>query len=181
MSAYTGTGFDVVFDSGTSFCVMHDKNDFVLDLVSAPQQISRLEGIAGGLSVQGIGTVAWTFQCEDGSAQVIKVKAFYVPDLKRRLFRPQQFFQESQGGTMTLEHNQAKFQWKDGTLLTIPYHTKCNLPIVQATNKSSDFRTMANLNNINLTSDSNINLTPAEKDLLNWHYKLGHVGFSQIK
>ena len=181
MSAYTGTGFDVVFDSGTSFCVTHDKNDFILDLVPAPHQVSRLEGIAGGLSVQGMGTVEWTFQCEDGSAKVIIVKAFYVPDLKTRLFSPQQFFQESQGGALTLEHNHAKFQWKDNTVLTIPYHNKCNLPIAQATNKSSNFRPMAHLNNINITSDSNINLTPAEKDLLNWHFKLGHVGFSQIK
>ena len=82
---------------------------------------------------------------------------------------------------MTLEQDHARFQWKDGTLLSIPYHTKCNLPISQTTNQNLDFKPMANLNNINLTSDSNINLTPAEKELLNWHYKLGHVGFRQIK
>ena len=37
------------------------------------------------------------------------------------------------------------------------------------------------VNNISAVSDENVNLSPAQKELLKWHFRLGHIGFGKFQ
>ena len=50
----------MVFDTGASLGITFDKNDFDGPL-TVPEGDLRLEGMAQGLKIKGIGPVIWTF------------------------------------------------------------------------------------------------------------------------
>ena len=57
-----------------------------------------------------------------------------------------------------------------------------NLPTSQA-HREKDLPQAAECLNSTITAvnDANVNLTKPEKELLRWHYRLGHIGFKRIQ
>ena len=76
--------FPVIWDSGASTSISHCKDDFVGPLESAPIGL-KLQGIARGLAVKGVGHVAWSFVDNTGMLRTLKIPALYVPEAKARL------------------------------------------------------------------------------------------------
>jgi GAG-pre-integrase domain len=59
---------------------------------------------------------------------------------------------------------------------------RSNLPTSEAHSYNDPPRAAAALEaTVNTVDATNINLTDAEKELLRWHYRLGHVGFRKIQ
>ena len=68
------------------------------------------------------------------------------------------------------------------TELDVPYNPRNNLPtlcIRQQKFNTSRFKALNS--SLDLTHEQNRNLNMHQKELLNWHYKLGHCGFHQLK
>ena len=60
---------------------------------------------------------------------------------------------------------------------------KCNnLPYLQVSTRQGRLDTAQALQAaFNITSESNSNLTSSQKELLEWHFRLGHTSFSQLQ
>ena len=169
--------FPIIFDTGASLAVSGFKEDFVGSIVT-PQQSLTLGGMAQGISIAGTGVVQWAFQSKNQEEIIIKTHCYYVPNAKVRILSPQRLFCEEKGiiGSFQTEEKQAKLTI-NGSVLHIDYHERSFLPISYATNAlSSDHQV-----NLSILSEDNQNLTPAQKLLLSWHYRLGHkyMGFIQ--
>jgi hypothetical protein len=79
----------IIIDTGASITITPYKTDFISDI--RPVQRLEIKGIASGLSVEGYGTVSYSFYADDGSLQTLHISstasmshsarhAFYVPD-----------------------------------------------------------------------------------------------------
>jgi len=56
------------------------------------------------------------------------------------------------------------------------------LPTSEAYNATDPFKAAdALVSIVNTVHEKNLNLTEAEKELLRWHYRLGHVGFKKVQ
>jgi hypothetical protein len=61
-------------------------------------------------------------------------------------------------------------------------NTQNNLPTSEAYNVTDPIKAAdALLSIVNTVHKQNLNLTEAEKELLRWHYRLGHVGFKKVQ
>jgi hypothetical protein len=193
----TPTEFQVIWDTGASRSVSPNKEDFEGGI--RPSTTRALTGLAEGLDVCGEGEVKWTVMSDDGRPFVWKHIAYYVPGSPCRLLSPQTFTEYAFGlyghayeyvmraydprnkSMMIRPSTESKFL---GCQLDLPTVTcqldeRTNLPISMASNDPlSKPTTRANLC---VTDEKNQNLSHAQKELLRWHFRLGHLNFKSIQ
>ena len=188
----------IVIDSGASKSLTPNLQDFVGPI--QPAEISSLNGLSGTTAVRGFGTVQWMVRDVMGVARTIKTKAYYVPEASIRLFSPQTFFQEQQAGKLVLDHKKTQLQIPDGTWLEFPYNSSSNLPFMLTGNVNhmgltfedatmlgdgysvkSALSTANHSGLMNVADETNQNLTASQKELLLWHWKLGHANMQWIQ
>ena len=64
----------------------------------------------------------------------------------------------------------------------IKYEAKKNLPSHEAILHNQREKESKSLkNDVCVTNEANKNLTPSQKGLLRWHYRLGHIGFQHMQ
>jgi hypothetical protein len=68
--------FSLIWDSGASVSLSHDKNDFVGEL-RKPSRIMQLRGIVKGICIEGIGYAAFSMTDSTGKLRSVKMKAVY--------------------------------------------------------------------------------------------------------
>jgi hypothetical protein len=79
-----------------------------------------------------------------------------------------------------------KFQYNNH-VLHIDYYTTNNLPIFYGVHSSDSSSAVdsssfeASEANVCVTSVTNQNLSPSQKELLRWHFRLGHLNFTIIQ
>jgi hypothetical protein len=73
----------VIWDSGASISISHDRADFVGPIDESPNE--RLSSLADGVAVAGRGHVAWSFLDTKGMLRTLKLPAYYVPASGMRL------------------------------------------------------------------------------------------------
>ena len=167
--------FTFVWDTGCSRSITPDVWDFVDGPHPVPSH-SKVLGF-GNAAVSGIGTVEWVVLDDNRQPYTIKTSALLVPASRTRLLSTQSYLKElssldsscssmqtSTGIQLTLPH---------GTTLGIPYNAANNLPITSAARPLS----LAKNNfeyNLCVTNEANQNLTAPQKELLRWHFRLGH-------
>jgi hypothetical protein len=74
----------VIFDTGASLAITHDKFDFS-GPITLPKTDLRLGGMANGLKIEGIGPITWTFSNGAEAPMTVTGMAYYVPQAKARL------------------------------------------------------------------------------------------------
>ena len=179
----------IVIDSGASISLTANYNDFVGPI--RPATITELKGLAHTTKVHVVGNVAWTVRDVFGATRTIKTQAYYVPDAIVRLFSPQTYFREQQKGYLRLDHSSTTLQLSDGSLLQFPYNTNNNLPLMLPAEPHhigltfDDASTLGDghsvHNYMSVADETNQNLTSAQKELLLWHWKLGHANFQWVQ
>ena len=201
--AFQGKGtVPLVYDTGASRTVSGTREDFV-ELDESGGDYGPLDGIAKNFPVhiKGTGMVEYLILSDSGQTLHLRMKAYCVPDLPKglRLVAPQ--------GLRTKDGKRGSFEafsndddpdsisqlkiyddkkgWQRSTpieVCSIQYHPRNNLPVQSASLPNG---TMAYVNHlkdsIDVTVAANSNLSDAQKELLRWHYKLGHVGFDILK
>ena len=174
---HASDGFDVIVDTGASQSVSFDKKDFVDGEIEPLSGVS-MSGIASSLEVKGVGTIKWVVYDDSGQTRTIQTRGYYIPTMKARLFSPQSYLQNYQkDGEFMVKANEAKLKWRGSSCLTMAYQRPSMLPVLRAFHESSLQDSQGRLMAC-VTEESNNNLTRSQKDLLRWHFRLGHLCFS---
>ena len=166
-----------IVDTGASMSVTAHRSDFI---DYEPQADKVLKGLSAGASIAGIGTVLWQTEV-NGRKHDLKLKALHVPESNARLLSPQQLLQ-AEPPLVTCSPTLGK----EGMTLTFdpgpidcPYN-QANLPVLPLTCPEATNMNLHALNSC-VTHETNQNLSAAQKELLKWHNKFGHLGFQRVQ
>ena len=177
--------FPVIWDSGASISISFDRKDFV-GPIQAPGTITQLQGIAKGLRIEGQGHVEWSIIDTFGELRTIRVPAYLVSRIKVRLLSTTSLLQTYPDEQITIEANQLTLSGSPldplrGQIVA-RINSDNNLPTSKAYRTADTPKAAAALNiALSTVHDSNQNLTEAEKELLRWHHRLGHLSFRKIQ
>ena len=177
--------FPVIWDSGASFSLSFDKSDFV-GSIQPVDRFTRLRGIAKGLQIAGRGHVLWAFHDSAGSLRIVRVPAFYVPNSKVRLLSTTNLLQTYKGEEVVQTETEMRLTGvqNDPTRgeLVAKVNPMTNLPTAFAYRPAATGPSLQALNStISTVHQDNMNLSEAEKELLRWHYRLGHMSFERVQ
>jgi hypothetical protein len=178
--------FSLIWDSGASISISHNKDDFIGPIMTSPGIGTRLKGIVKGLSIQGKGHVMWAVLDTLGQLCGLKVPAYYVPQARVQLLSTTSLLQSYQGETINMEAHQLTLSGLDGSESRNPVVARVNpinnLPMTTAY-LYSDVGAVPEALNAVITSVStvNLNLSEAQKELVRWHNRLGHVSYQQVQ
>ena len=77
--------FPIIWDSGASICITHDKADFVE--FSSATDLEEIQGFANSQQqrIEGSGTIAWYVNDTKGRSRELKIPAYYIPTSRVRL------------------------------------------------------------------------------------------------
>jgi transposase InsO family protein len=177
--------FSIIWDSGASISISPNKEDFVGPMTS-PGIGTRLKGIVKGLSIQGKGHVMWTVLDTSGQLRALKVPAYYVPQARVRLLSTTSLLQSYPGETINMEAHQMTLSGTTGSerrnSVIARVNPSNNLPMTTSYLYSDVGSAPEALNAIITTvSDENMNLSEAQKELVRWHNRLGHISYKRIQ
>jgi hypothetical protein len=170
----------IVFDTGATIAVTPYEDDFIS--WHEPCCKLTLRGINSDCEVKGFGEVEWTLYDDNGIKRKIRTTAYWVPSATVRLFSPQAYFNQVEnkgtngGFSITTEGCTFKFPKQPGERqgrLTFAIFED-RLPLAYVVHRRNDAA-------LNVLNDVNVNLTTAQKELLRWHFKLGHFNLRWIQ
>jgi Reverse transcriptase (RNA-dependent DNA polymerase) len=177
--------FTIIWDSGASTSVSPDLRDFAGGLVNLAQP-TMLQGLASGLHVKGRGIVHWNVVDAQGTIRTIQTRALYVPNCSQRLLSPQAYLQDLQRLHPDREYhstlNSQGFQLLENEqpLYTVELDGRTNLPTSLAYRSKGIMQSIDYLN-LCVTDSKNQNITESQKELLRWHFRLGHIRFESVQ
>ena len=175
----------IVLDTGASNHATGSKEDFVEGTLEPLHQRITMDGIGATMEATHGGLLRYEFVMDDGTLGKFEGYGLYLPNMTCRLFSPQAYLSayhaqhKRRAGTFSVDFNNTKFLRADGKVVTIPYDKVTRLPILQAFHSAEGVAESLALNCV--TSEVNQNLTYLQKVLLQWHFKLGHVGFQNLQ
>ncbi|KAL7487907.1 hypothetical protein ACHAW6_013533, partial [Cyclotella cf. meneghiniana] len=181
--------FPLIVDSGASCCISPCRGDFGSDYAPSDIQITDLSSTN---KVCGKGLITWQVLDSNGKEVEIKLPGYHVPSASVRLLSPQCLLAADSigGGHGTQDASRYRFRLNNGIILDVPYG-RANLPVLPLSTGSDRelgfwarcFAFTATDTTVwlsNLLAANNMNLSPAQKELLLWHYRLSHAGLSTI-
>ena len=171
----------IIFNTGASLAIAPDKTDFDGPL-TVPKGDLRLGGMANGLKI-GMGPVTWTFANDAAGDVVVRGMTYYVPKATARLLSPQQLFDASTGmyGHYEGDHQCFRLHIQGSPTLIVEYDERNSLSIAYAIIGPVPTPISNPQMNLSLLNDSNQNLTGAQKLLLHWHCRFGHLNFPSVQ
>lgn len=172
------SSLSVIWDSGASITISPDKRDFVGKVVK-PSTMTQLKGIAKGLRIEGEGRVCWSFHDTNGQLRTLELPAYYVLKIRVRLLSTTSLLQTYHDKTIKVEAHQLTLSGNLSRSAVIArVNPDNNLPTSQAYRQTAMAAAAEGLSStIATVNESNFNLSEPEKELLRWHYRLGHIGF----
>ena len=171
--------FRVIWDSGASQSVTFDKRDFVPGSIRKLPRGASIKGIANNLRIEGIGKVMWSVLDTKGNLTTLCLPAYYIPKLHQRLLSISSFTQTYPDSTITVTANSWTIS-KGNKSIDIHIDPRNNLPTSTCFRKQAIAQVAANLGE-SVVHLNNQNLNEPQKELLRWHYRLGHAGFRTIQ
>jgi hypothetical protein len=117
----------------------------------------------------------------------------YVPEGSIRLFSPQVYFQEQRRGHAKIGATGLSWTLTDNTILRFPYAGGSNIPIMLTKKGSAptvgltynDLRPLTDTvlvtTYLGVADEANQNLTLSQKELLRWHWRLGHINLQWVQ
>ncbi|KAG7369081.1 reverse transcriptase RNA-dependent DNA polymerase [Nitzschia inconspicua] len=176
----------VVVDTGASVSITPDINDFIGPI--SPPDLPSLQGLGNSSVVEGVGTVEWQVRDFLGNVRTIRTKAYLVRTAPVRLLSPQTYFKEGLRGRLTVTHDRTELTLHDGSILSLPFadnHLPYLFPdwqpVVGLTRDDASLLGSAPTVALSVADETNQNLTSSQKELLLWHWRLGHSHFSWVQ
>merc|ERR1712025_225383 len=169
--------FDVIWDSGASFCITNDKNDFIEPIHKVND--GSINGINGPMKIIGSGRVRWSLLDVTGQLRHIELGCLYAPNATQRLLSTAAFLDEYPNNTITVDAKTwtiaADPNKPDKNPINVEVNELNNLPMSQCiVPKSLNALSINFAENVTATHATNCNLDEPQKELLRWHYRLGH-------
>ena len=165
-----------IVDTGASLCVSPFKEDFVN---YEPLTGTVIKGLSKGAAIAGRGTLVWNVDV-GGTVVELKLRAVHVPTASHRLLCPQQLFQEWNPNMRKseLDGDSVVIHFPEGDVECS--FNKSNLPELKLCSPK-EFKSSIEALNSCLLKEENHNLKPAQKELLRWHWKFGHLNLAQTQ
>jgi hypothetical protein len=184
----TNGDFDLIIDTGCTKTATGFTEDFLPGSLKDLARPIRMDGIAGGLDIKQEGKVKYEIVDDRGSVQELIVNAFYIPGLGCRLFSPQDYFRQLKKdgldpdgkSQMIVKHDKSKIELVNGSAISLYYDTVTHLPRIKAYKSALNSATALAMSGC-VTEELNQNLSPQQKILLKWHFRLGHLGFATVQ
>jgi hypothetical protein len=120
---------------------------------------------------------------DDSSIFVLEATGFYAPGLNCSLFSPQAYFLQQKD--KVIHGYSLNVDWSHTVLnigqkkVSLHIEPSVRIPILRCYKDA--MKTAESLATVCVTDESNQNLTNNQKNMLRWHWKLGHVGFQQLQ
>ena len=177
--------FTIVWDSGASFCVSFDKADFTGPLKTLPKG-SCIQGIANHLRIEGVGEVVWSIMDTTGQLRHLKLPCYYIPKLKQRLLSTSVFTKVYPQNPITVTQGSLKVAANPSvpseSAIDVFVNPSNNLPVSTCFRHKALQATASAYNaSVSAIHSQNFNLSEPQKELLRWHYRLGHIGFRTVQ
>jgi hypothetical protein len=136
-----------------------------------------MEGIVSGLQVKQKGRVRYELLTDDGEIHVLETTAYYMPDLRCRLFSPQAHFQElfqsgqdpNERSGITIKRNRGTINWANRMSTTLDFCENTFLPRLRVYKNALDSAKDLALKGC-VTDEVNQNLTQIQKVALRLHF-----------
>jgi len=180
------SSYRVIWDSGASMSISYDKSDSFGEL-RQPSTMLQLSGLAKGLRINAVSHVLWAIKDIDGKLHLLKVPAYYVPRYAMRLLSTSSLLQTYAREKIVLELDHLKLSG----FLSDPMQGSIkaevdpsnNLPTSWAYSYDSVSKEALAIEEAfaNVVKASNRNLSDAKKELLRWHFCLGHINMQTIQ
>ena len=129
----------------------------------------------------------WTVLDTSGQLRALKVPAYYVPQARVRLLSTTSLLQTYLGESINMEAHQLTLSGTDGSesrnSVVVRVNPTNNLPMSTAYSYSDVHSVPEALLNAIITTVSaqNMNLSEAQKELVRWHNRLGHISYARIQ
>ena len=125
--------YPIIWDSGASFSVSPNREDFVGPLKSPAGPFTQLlQGVSKGLKIEGHGHVIWAVHDNAGQLRLLKVQAYYAPRIRVRLLSTTSLLQSYPSETIHVEPHQLTLSGLAGDptkgAVTVPVDPRTNLP-----------------------------------------------------
>ena len=176
--------FPIIWDSGASILVTNDKADFLTFTKVSPCH-NNVMGVAQGLKFSGFGEVLWSFFDENGTLRSFKLPALYIPSATTHLLSTMSLLQSYSGELIQQTgHGMRLSGTSDGQRSAVEATINPNNNLPTSTGYSyGKVMVAANtlINTMSTTAATNTSLGPAEKELLCWHNRLGHIGMRKVQ
>ena len=171
----------ICIDTGASWGVDGNLDNFIhLETVNNVE----VKGIASGLKVEGIGTVQYSLQTDDGNIVDLFIKdVLYAPECGLTLLCPQQLAQqtghEGDGFNALSDTGVVAFE---GHKVTVPYNRRTRLPMMSTMGGADKFKAhCGQCCHHEEDPFKAANLSCKQTQLLELHYRLGHMGFTKMQ
>jgi len=185
--------FNILIDTGASVNISGHASDFVggLSGLVSLQPGSTINGLNGLTAANGIGELLWHVVDDDGTICSLRSPGHYIPGPTIRLFSPQTLFRQHKAGRLTLDSNGLILELPDGRSITV-HHFSSNLPLTQGKiilKREDDARGNAfpaqtaptDPDHQHVVGSANQNLTNPQKELLQLHFRNGHMGLQALQ
>jgi hypothetical protein len=174
----------IVIDSGATMSLTPVLSDFITPL-QVPEH-ANIRQVNGLIKIEGVGQVRWHMRDLFGSTVTVETTAYYIPCADVRLFSPQVYLQDNPGGEYIMQYNRTILQTNSGETLVVPYHYSNNLPMILPNSHKGQLHSLHMSPQVDdvlmsVGEETNQNLTGSQKELLNWHWRLGHIGFQWLQ
>lgn len=179
------SSFQLIWDSGASVCISNNQADFV-NGIRSPGLIKTLTGLASGLKIKGVGEVAWTVLDVNGAPRTLVLPCFYVPNSPVRLLSTSSMLQKYGDESIHMDQQVATLSGLKGDsnrhAVQAFVNPSNNIPTCTAFILTEVQKAAVALHAMtNTVAPSNINLSEPEKELLQWHQRLGHLDTRKIQ
>ena len=176
--------FDVIWDSGASFCITNNKNDFIGPIHKIKD--GSVSGINGSLEITGSGRVRWSLLDTAGQLRHIELGCMYAPKASQRLLSTAAFLDEYPNNTITVGANTwtiaADPSNPNENPIDVEVNPINNLPMSKCiVHESLNELSINFAEHVTTTHATNRNLDEPQKELLRWHYRLGHRSLQDIQ
>ena len=163
-------------DTAASLTVTPFRDDFI-DYI--PMEGTVMQGLSAGANIAGRGTIHWRLDVGNKIVD-LKLRALHVPSTEHRLLCPQQLKKEHEPTpkAFTIEDDGVSLEFAEGTVFC-PCNDS-NIPVLSLSGVKESEEELKALNAC-VTLENNQNLSTAQKELLKWHCRLGHVALPRIQ
>ena len=189
----------VLVDTGCSVSCSGYEEDF--EGVLVPGEFGMIKTANGFAAIKGFGMVSWHTCDESGKFVIVRVPAYYCPDIQLRLFSPQDYsrYHHMSEDEPTMMGNHAWFAlyhqcWEEEDPVIVRairepesnlffFYAENHVPLPDASGQPTSTQTPCKQCNVtvNVHDPQNFNLSPAQKLLLLDHQRLGHFRFPLIR
>ena len=182
--AHDPSTMQLIWDSGASVSITPNKDDFVGPLDKVPTNI-KLNGLAKGLEIAGQGTVEWNVLDTTGHLRTLKLPAYYVPKSPVCLLSTTSLLQTYSDETILIQPHELSLSGIQSdsarSSVSVRINPTNNLPTCPVHRPQDAHKAIEALSaTLSVVSASNVNLTEPQKELLRWHFRLGHLSFKRI-